>query len=138
MLAETMFDQGHLTLMKKALSAYALRHKVVSDNLANVDTAGFRSRAVDFETALAEAGRSARPMRGLRTHAGHLTPGEARDPAGPVVRPVDAGFANGVNDVDVDREMGEMVKNHLAYRLATRLLSRKYEGLHTAITGTVR
>lgn len=138
MLAESMFDQGHLTLMKKALSAYALRHKVVSDNLANVDTEGFRSRMVDFEAALSEAGRSARPMRGLRTDPGHLPIGSTPDPKGPEVRSVDAGFDNGVNDVDVDREMGEMVKNHLAYRLATRLLSRKYEGLHTAITGTVR
>ncbi len=134
MIAATLFDQPHMELLKRALSAYSLRHRVVADNLSNVGTPGYQAQAVDFETALANAAPPFR-LRGTVTAPGHLPLGVAAEPSAARTQPVGEPFDNGVNDVNVDREMGELVKNDLAFRMATRLLSRRYQGLRIAITG---
>ena len=52
MIGEAMFDQGHFHLLKRALSTYALRHRVVADNIVNQRTEGFLAQKVDFENLL--------------------------------------------------------------------------------------
>ena len=44
-------------------------------------------------------------------------------------------FDNGVNNVDIDSEMTSLATNDLTYRLATRLLSGRYNTLRGAIRG---
>ena len=44
-------------------------------------------------------------------------------------------FDNGVNNVDIDAEMTTLATNDLSYRLATRLLSGRYNTLRGAIKG---
>ena len=47
--AVTLFDKTRIPLLGKALDAYALRHKVISSNIANVTTEGYHSKSVAFE-----------------------------------------------------------------------------------------
>ena len=48
------------------------------------------------------------------------------------------GFDNGVNNVDIDHEMTNLATNDLSYRMATRLLSMRYNVLRGAIKGQIR
>lgn len=130
----SMFAQPYLERLKGGLDAYAMRHKVVADNIANVDSQGYRSQRVDFEDSLARAASGQR-IGGLRTDDAHLPLGQAGPRPTPEVVDVAEGYDNGLNDVNVEREMGELAKNDLSYRLATRLLNRKYGELRMAITG---
>lgn len=130
----SMFSQPYLERLKGGLDAYSMRHKVVADNIANVDSQGYRSQRVEFEESLARASRGP-GIGGLRTDDAHLPLGQAGPRAVPEVVDVAEGYDNGLNDVNVEREMGELAKNDLSYRLATRLLNRKYNGLLMAITG---
>ncbi len=136
MLKTTIFDRAHLDSLKRALDVYSRRHRVVSDNIANVQTQGYRAREYRFEELL--AGATDR-LRGVRTDPAHLPVGgrTADEVEGRTVRQ-DSGFDNGVNDVNIDREMSELATNDLSYRLATRLLSMKYSVLRGAITGQMR
>ena len=43
------------SVLATALDGLATRQNVIADNIANVDTPGFRARAVDFESNLAAA-----------------------------------------------------------------------------------
>ena len=47
-------------------------------------------------------------------------------------------FDNGVNNVDIDAEMTTLATNDLSYRMATRLLSMRYNVLRGAIKGQIR
>ena len=136
MLKTTIFDRAHLESLKQALDVYARRQRVVSQNLANVQTPGYSAREYRFEELLAGA-RDRLP--GVRTDPGHLPVG-GRTPDEIEARLVaqQRGFDNGVNDVDVDHEMAELATNDLSYRLATRLLSMKYDLLRGAATGRLR
>ncbi len=128
-----IFAQAHLGDLKQALSIYARRHRVVADNVANVETEGYRARELRFEEYLAGAEMR---LPGARTNPAHLSLGrrELADTRGEVhLSPGE--HDNGVNNVDIDREMTDLATNDLSYRLATRLLSMKYTNLRSAIRG---
>jgi flagellar basal-body rod protein FlgB len=136
MIETGIFSRSHLDDLKVALDVYARRHKVTAENVANVQTAGYRAREFRFEEEL--AGARAR-LEGLRTHRHHLAIGRrGLDDAEGEVREVGGDYDNGINDVDVDAEMANLATNDLSYRLATRLLGMKYNLLRGAIKGQVR
>ena len=137
MFDATIFGHAHLGQLKSALTAYAGRHRVVSENVANVETEGYRAKEYRFETLLRnEAGNR---LRGTQTHDSHMPIGrrDVADTTGEI-DVQDSGYDNGINDVDVDSEMTKLATTELSYRLATRLLSMKYTQLREAVSGTVR
>ena len=136
MIKTGLFDKTHLATLKKAVDVYARRHQVTTQNIANVETQGYRTQKLKFEEMLSGAEQR---LLGRRTHADHLalgrgdietTQGEVEDLA--------TNYDNGVNNVDIDREMTELATNDLSYRLATRLLSMRYSMLRGAIKGQMR
>jgi len=138
MIQSTLFDRARLEGLKKALTVYSQRHRVVSENVANVETAGYRAREYKFEELLQTASGAGR-LAGTRTDAHHLPIGrrgvELTDGR---VEEQESDLDNGVNNVDVDREMAELATTDLSYRLATRVLSMKYRILREAVSGQVR
>ena len=136
MIKTGLFDKAYLATLKKAVDVYARRHQVTSENIANVETPGYRTQELKFEDMLAGARRR---LHGVTTHANHLPVGR-RDLAGTDAEQDDleTSYDNGTNNVDIDREMAGLATNDLQYRLATRLLSMRYSMLGNAIKGTVR
>ena len=136
MIRTGLFDQSHLKTLKKAVDVYASRHKVTAQNISNVETQGYQAQQVKFEEFLDGADRR---LRGVTTQSGHLPIGRRNiDRTDAEIEAVDTGFDNGVNNVDIDGEMTELATNDLSYRLATRLLSMRYEMLRGGIKGTMR
>jgi len=135
MIKTGLFDQSHLATLKKAVGVYAQRHSVTSQNIANVETSGYRAQELKFEEMLDGASNK---LHGYRTHEGHLPIG--RNEVGQAeakTQESDSFFDNGVNNVDIDHEMTTLATNDLSYRLATRLLSMRYTMLRGAIKGRV-
>ena len=135
MISRGIFAAAHLGGLKKALDVYASRHKVVADNIANVETTGYKAREYRFEQYLAGAQSQ---LQGARTNENHLRLGRSdlASAQGDIAR-TDSEHDNGVNNVNIDKEMTDLATNDLSYRLATRLLSMKYQLLSTAIRGRV-
>ncbi len=133
-----MFQRAHLETLKKALGVYAQRHRVTSENIANVETPAYRAKEYRFEELLRGASGKGR-LTGARTDPHHLAVGRRgpEDVQGQVVES-ESDMDNGVNDVDIDREMASLATTDLSYRLATRVLSMKYRLLREAVTGQVR
>ena len=136
MIKTGLFDQNHLSTLKKAVEVYARRHEVTAQNISNVETQGYRSQRYKFEELLEGAGKS---LQGRQTHSSHipLGTGNLSGTQGETVE-ADSYFDNGVNNVDIDKEMTTLATNDLSYRLATRLLSMRYTILRGAIKGQIR
>ena len=136
MLKTTLFSQDHLAHLKQALTVYASRHRVIAENISNVETVDFRAQEFQFEEYLTDAQHR---LQGQKTHPGHLRigAGDLSDTTGRSV-PQETNYDNGTNNVNIDREMTNLATNDLSYRLATRLLSMKYNLLRGAITGRIR
>jgi flagellar basal-body rod protein FlgB len=131
MIREVLFGDGNMELAKKALDAGTARQRVISSNLANASTPGFRSQEVVFEELLTQEKQS---LRMQETQPGHLSGPTSRPVPGPQVRPRGGDpQANGVNDVDVEREMTELTENTVHFQAVSQLLANSYRNLRDAI-----
>ncbi len=127
-----------LPLMSTALEAYALRQRTIAKNIANATTPGYRPERVRFEEEFLQ---SELMLRGTRTNNQHIGIGPPFDDhvhpereQAPVPKP-EVYFA-GESHVNVDKEMGELAKNQIRFRLVARLAQRYFNGLQQAIKGT--
>jgi flagellar basal-body rod protein FlgB len=137
MIDTGIFGKAHLNELKTALTAYSRRHRVTSQNIANVETEGYKAQEYRFEDLLRKAQGGG--IQGVTTHAAHMPIGgeQLGETVGEAVA-MENGYDNGVNNVDVDNEMTGLATTELSYRLATRLLSMRYNTLREAVTGRVR
>ena len=129
---------SEMALLKGAIAAAELRQQVIADNIANVDTPGFKRSEVLFEELLASRlGNQAEAKLELRrTHEKHIPVGRG----GGVVRPcfvtdVNTLMNNNGNNVDIDREMALLAKNQLRYNAMIQQLNHKISMLRIGIEG---
>ncbi len=100
--------------LHSALDGIALRQRVIADNIANVDTPGFRATSVDFEASLRAAIASGDPsVLQIST-----TPTDT--PVG----------ANG-NNVDLRKETMSAMQSVFQYQILTRAVSDRFELIRT-------
>jgi flagellar basal-body rod protein FlgB len=105
------------SVLASALDGLATRQGVIADNIANVDTPGFRATSVDFESSLADALRR-----------GEL-PADGVDP---VVRPTNAPVGADGNNVDLRKESLAAVQSQFQYQMMSRAVSDRFAVLTTA------
>jgi flagellar basal-body rod protein FlgB len=108
-------------LMRQMMGASHLRHQVVSHNLANINTPGYHRKDVDFEGRLGEL------LRAGDSSVNELTP-RVFEVEGLPER------ADG-NNVDVDREIGQLNKNALLYQTWSQILASRVSMMRSAIDG---
>jgi len=134
-----LFDSTKIPLLQKALNAYSLRQKVSSENIANINTAGYRAQAVSFKEEMQEATRQA-SVALSGTDKNHFTAGSDESPS-EVVDAASAGLiaddpsASGVNNVDIDHEMAEIAETQLRYKYAARLMTETFREIQSSIRG---
>ncbi|HOX05755.1 MAG TPA: flagellar basal body rod protein FlgB [Planctomycetota bacterium] len=129
-----------LPVIESVLGFANQRHAVLANNVANVDTPGFRAKDLpeaDFQKALRAA------VESRRNGAEPLvlgTGGNLRRAAdgGVELRPVESG--SGVmrgdgNDVALDQEMSKLLKNAMTIQVFNRMLAGKFQSLGLAIRG---
>ena len=109
-------------LLARLLDVASLRHRVIAQNVANVNTPGYHRLDVSFEEALA---------RELPLAAQNHTPDVK-----PVVTeaPVVAPRLDG-NNVEIDAEMGRLNKNSLLFGAYSQILASKIAAMRAAISG---
>ncbi len=106
-----------------ALGAAGKRQEVLANNLANVNTPGYKRLDVDFDGMLAKAVDSARAGDAATLDA--MRPGVSTDESVAV-------RADG-NSVDVDQEMAYVAENNIRYNALVQLTQKKLETLKYVI-----
>ncbi len=107
------------------------RHSVIAANISNVDTPGYRPRDIDFQKALGRAMDSADTAALTRTHEAHIA--ADRNSASAMDIDEDAGEWNGINHVNLDREIGKLAENNLTYRSGVEVMLRRIAALNEVI-----
>ena len=111
--------------LAKSLDAAGLRHRVIADNIANVETPGFTRSDVQFDEQLRQALSAGDPENAMR-RVKSIEPQVELDTLSPT-------NPNGSN-VNIDREMAELTKNDLQYETLVQLLNLKGSMIRAAIT----
>jgi flagellar basal-body rod protein FlgB len=119
-------------LLSHALGLRAKNHSLISSNLSNIDTPGYKPKGVNFEEELKKAVGDG-PLSLNRTHGGHLlaSPGEPLTGAEPLTL---ESFEEPLpGELDIDTEMSKMVRNNLLYEATAKMLSKKFEMLRMVV-----
>ncbi|MGI6435377.1 MAG: flagellar basal body rod protein FlgB [Syntrophomonadaceae bacterium] len=133
-----VFNSGTQSLLNRAMDITWRAKEVSADNIANVDTPGFKRSEVLFQKNLQQA-LSLRGPKGLAaTHARHMQGRASRMKGGNSIiidRITDSSYRNDGNNVDIDMEMAGLTKANLFYDALSQSMSNEIRLLRLAITG---
>jgi flagellar basal-body rod protein FlgB len=124
-MVETLFNQPNYLAAKKALDAVALRQEAIANNIANLETPGYRrlDLAPSFQAELQRA-CGARDASQIASLSPSLAPDMTAQPVG-----------RDGNTVNLEHEMAELNQNSMVHALETQLVSSALLKLRLAITG---
>ena len=106
--------------LEAGLRASSLQGKAIANNIANINTPGYRRHEVDFSDVLKDAINDGKPVDLTRLEDAIYQPKDT---------PVDG---NG-NDVTLEAEIGEMIKNSGRYKTYMRMLGTYYRQMERAM-----
>lgn len=131
-----IFGKTNIPLLHKGMRAYSMRQKSIADNIANVDTPGFRRSEVTFEEDLKKA-LDKKGVKGYITDERHIEIGrpEIEKVKPKYIVPKDPSLKSGMNNVDIDKEMAALAKNQINYQSASQLMHGIFNRLRSAIRG---
>jgi flagellar basal-body rod protein FlgB len=136
MSTQSLFG-GSISALQKSLNIGSLRHKVLTANIANIDTPNFKAFEVVMEDEIKKNGRPAQPVELVRTQPDHLN-GRNQSSTNVKLKAADPpvlNFRADGNTVDLDKTMGKLAENTLLYRAAAQIIRRKFQGLKNVIQG---
>jgi flagellar basal-body rod protein FlgB len=132
-----LFDFTH-QLLELSMRVRSARHEVLSANIANADTPGYRPKDLDFNSVMKSALESrdtATPGSERQSDHFGVSPANLQsaiyEPEFPDSRHGEDRLDG--NGVSIDRQMALMSENALAYEASLTLLSRALAGLRYAI-----
>jgi flagellar basal-body rod protein FlgB len=129
----SMIDGPTIEALSRFLDVEVARHKLITSNLANIDTPGFRTRDLDFRAELARAGMHA-SGGGLSYASYSFTPSFTPSYA-PVARPVRGLLERpDGNNVSVERESLLLAETQMKFGLGVQLLKNEFHEISAAIT----
>ena len=124
-MIDALFNQPNFLIANKALDAVVLREGAIANNIANLETPGYKrvDLAPSFETELARAGAT-----GDSQQINSLQPSLAVD-ANATPSSLDG------NTVHLEDELMQMNQNSMTHALETQLISGMFSRMQMAITG---
>ena len=130
-VVKNMFN--NIDIMSKGLDASWLRNQVITNNIANVDTPGFKSARVAFESVFKSALEQG-SFTAKKTRAGHIDfSSSLEDTSSMVIQNTGTTMRLDGNNVDIDYENAELAKNTIYYNTLVQQISSELRRLSMAI-----
>lgn len=124
---------SNIRLLEKGLNATWLRNTVIANNIANVDTPGYKSSRVEFESIL-ESKLQEGALNGKTTNPKHISINTSIEDANPIVeKNKNTTMRMDGNNVDIDVEMAELARNSIKYNALIEKTRRDLARIKTAI-----
>lgn len=128
------FDSA-LGIHPHALTLWSQRAEVLTANLANADTPGYKARDIDFKAALQQVQGQGAALSLEATHAGHLPSSAGRLPGGEALYRIPSQASIDGNTVDSQVEHSKFMQNALQYQASLDFLNGRFKGLVSALKG---
>lgn len=122
-------------LLEKSLSVSALRYEVIANNIANIDTPGFKKSYVVFEDILKSALKGSHSIQLKKTHPNHFGVSDRIENILPnVEKDVRTSMRLEGNNVDLEDEMTQLVMNTVNYNFSAQQINKKLAMLKYVIS----
>ena len=124
----------HIDLTARVMDFQIQRQNIVSGNLANINTPGYKARTLEFEKDLQAALGISQNGPVSRTHPKHLPAKFSPDATeASVVKELNPRVVQGTDNVDLDRETATMAKNTLMYNTLATVMQKNLSGMKQLI-----
>jgi flagellar basal-body rod protein FlgB len=122
-------------MMKKSLNFMSTRQTMISSNISNVDTPGFKASDIDFQAQLRSSMGSKGSLNLRSTNEKHFGPSNF-DIMALEAEPFeeDAAAKSNGNNVDIDNEMAKMAENQILYNATIQLMMKRGATVRSAVT----
>ncbi|MBM7540565.1 flagellar basal body rod protein FlgB [Amphibacillus cookii] len=112
---------------------YAMaKNQTINNNIANVDTANYKAKDVQFKSLLEQ--QTAENFQAKRTHPQHIDFGNASQ-GFRVTTNQNTQYNHNGNNVDIDKEMTELANNQIYYQALIDRLNGDFGNLQNVIRG---
>lgn len=130
-----LFNNPVIVGLTKQLDAASLTQKVIANNVANVNTPGFKKSNVSFQDELRRALDTGAPSL-ITTNPRHMGGKADVDQVSPkVVQESGTTMLYGQNNVDIDQEMVNLAANSIIYDFSATSLSERLGLLSYVVKG---
>jgi len=128
------FDKA-LGIYEDTLLIREKRAEILSQNLANADTPGYKARDLDFKSLINQALEMKSAPNMNRTSAGHMSTAEALASDSSLLYRTPMQPSIDGNTVDTDIEMAQFAKNTMDFQASLTFLQSRFRGLKGALKG---
>ncbi len=123
-------------ILEKALDAAWMRNEAISNNIANVNTPGYKKSYVRFEELLSDAADKFQ-ISGIKKDPRFIPIGkDTKVTVTPqIAQESFTSMRRDGNNVDVDVEMAELAKNSIKYNALIAQMTKEFGKIKLAING---
>jgi flagellar basal-body rod protein FlgB len=126
----SLFSDNSIKAAKLALDGLSKRQQLIGRNIANIDTPGYHSQEISFETAIQRALKTNGQIQPAMSQPGHMSITgnqpfyQTKDRPGGTARADE-------NNVDIDVELSQMTETGIQYQAVSQEVSKKLALLKT-------
>lgn len=122
-----------VSTLEHALNYSSAKQKVISQNIANVDTPNYKAKDASFKAVFQEAmGQS---FQARKSDSRHYDFSSRPSHMAGVINKPNVNYNENGNSVDLDKEMADMATNQIYFNALTERINGKFNTLQTVIRG---
>lgn len=125
-----MFTGSNYKVLNGALDASSMRQEMISSNISNVNTPGYKAKRVDFEDTLK------RVMDGsgmTSTHTKHFGASDVSSVTPEIKEQTGNRINEDGNNVAIDTEMAELSANTIYYQALSTQMNNYYSNIRSVL-----
>ncbi|KKE78366.1 flagellar basal body rod protein FlgB [Oceanobacillus caeni] len=119
--------------LENSLDYASTKNRVISNNIANVDTPNYKAKDVVFKNILDDAIQS--NLEAKKTNDKHLSFHSESNSTYRVITKNNTIYNHNGNNVDIDKQMSDLAKNQIYYNSLVDRMNGKFNSLRTVIRG---
>lgn len=122
-----------INTLENALNYSTLKQKVISQNIANVDTPNYKAQDVTFKKAFEQA--VSNQFSAYQTNERHINFNSKTSLHPQIITKRNVKFNQNGNSVDMDKEMADLATNQIYYNAMIERINGKFNSLQSVIRG---
>ncbi len=130
---------NNINVLQRSLDVSSTRQRLITNNISNVDTPGYKTMDVSFEDILnneKEKYASDLVFQGKRSDSRHFVIGQSKDNSyqPKIITQDDTSMLINENNVDIDYQMAILAENNIYFNGLTELVNKEFSMLRYVIT----
>lgn len=122
-----------ISTLEHALDYSSAKQKVISQNIANVDTPNYKAKDVSFQAVFQDVMEQS--FEASKSDSRHYDFSSRPSRLPGIINKQNVNYNENGNSVDLDKEMADMATNQIYYNAVTERINGKFNTLQSVIRG---